>query len=97
MADAMTEVGLTAQIAEAEAHLAELRRRAAAATTCAELGCDMQFMGGCSVGCCDECSCSTSVHVCSRCGDSDYGDPVEAAEVRAQCEMTGSGNLSVRV
>jgi hypothetical protein len=76
---------------------AELRRRAAVATTCAELGCDMQFAGGCSVGCCDGCSCSTSVHICSRCGDSDYGNSVEAAEVRARCEMTGHGDLEVGV
>lgn len=82
---------LADQLEEAEAHVEELRRRLVAAT-CAEAGCDMQFAGGTSAGCGPDCSCSTSVHVCSRCGDSDYGDPVEAAEVRERCALTGCGN-----
>mgnify|MGYP006280437301 CR=1 FL=1 len=84
---------LKSQIAETEARLAELRRQEAAAT-CAEHGCDLRFEGGKNIGCDDDCVCTTSVHVCTRCGASDFGDPVEAADVRARCEETGHGNLA---
>lgn len=76
---------LREELAQAEAHAAELRRRIAA-TTCAEAGCDMQHVGGCNAGCGDACVCSVPVHVCPRCGDSDYGDNPEAEETRRRCE-----------
>lgn len=46
----------------------------------------MQFAGGKNCGCHDG-GCSVPVYVCSRCGDSDYGDNQEAAAIRAECEV----------
>lgn len=49
-----------------------------------------RFMGGRSC-CCDlpdgsTGECSVPVHICDFCGDSDYGDNVEADEIIAKCE-----------
>ncbi|WP_419827639.1 hypothetical protein [Sphingomonas sp.] len=78
--------GLVEELAAAEARADQLRRRVAA-STCAEVGCDMQSYGGCNA-CCDlgdNCGCSVPVNVCTRCGDCDYGDNAEATEVRRLC------------
>lgn len=72
------------EIAEAEARVSALKRQLAS-EPCAAHGCDMQFYGGASAGCGDGCNCSVSVHVCSKCGDCDYGDNAEAIEIRRQC------------
>lgn len=50
-----------------------------------EAGHDMKCIGGCSAGCAEWCTCSVPVHVCTRCGDIDYGDNAEADEIRAKC------------
>lgn len=46
---------------------------------------DMQSVGGCNAGCCDDCFCSVPVLKCTRCGDCDYGQSEEADRVRADC------------
>lgn len=77
------------QLAAARAEVERLERIAATAT-CREIGCDMQFIGGRNAGCdVDDpgmCGCSVPVHRCSRCGDCDYGDTPEAAEIRRACK-----------
>lgn len=78
---------LSEQLEAARANLARLERIAATAT-CRELGCDMRHSGGMNCGC-EDGSCSIPVLVCSRCGDSDYGDNAEAAEKRAACAAQG--------
>lgn len=51
-----------------------------------ESGHDMQSVGGCNAACHPLwCDCSVPVHVCTRCGDSDYGDNAEAVAIRAAC------------
>jgi hypothetical protein len=52
---------------------------------CRDVGHNWQFHGGKS-GCdMDFCECSASVYVCSKCGDCDYGDNEESADMRAAC------------
>lgn len=75
---------LADKLAEARAEVARLERVAATAT-CQEVGCDMQHAGGRNAGCGDGCCCSVPVYICTRCGDSDYGDNAEAVECRAEC------------
>jgi hypothetical protein len=53
-----------------------------------EAGHDWQSTGGCNAGCDEACGCSVPVHICARCGDCDYGDNVEADEVRSHCAET---------
>ena len=83
---ALTEAGQTLgqQLAAARENLARLELLAAGAT-CREVGCDMVNAGGCNAGCSKWCCCSVPVFVCTRCGDSDYGDNAEAADTRAEC------------
>jgi hypothetical protein len=77
--------GITAQIGAAEAALALLKHQAKTAT-CAEMGeHDWKSIGGRNCGCGIWDACSVPVHVCARCGDCDYGDNDEAAEVVRQC------------
>lgn len=52
-----------------------------------ERGHDMQSTGGCNCGC-EDGACSVPVHVCTRCGDCDYGDNAEATEIRQHCAET---------
>ncbi len=82
---------LAEEIAEAEARLEQLKRRAAAAD-CRTAGCNMKFLGGKNASC-DEagCNCSVPVHQCARCGDCDYGDNKEADEIRARCKEERHG------
>jgi len=76
--------GLVADLAAAEARVDQLRRQLAA-STCREVGCDMQSYGGMNAGCGDGCGCSIPVNVCTRCGDCDYGDNACAVTTRAEC------------
>jgi hypothetical protein len=48
-------------------------------------GHDWQSLGGANAGCAFDCACSVPVNVCTRCGDSDYGDNAEAAYIKAKC------------
>lgn len=84
---------LADKIEAARYELARLEREAAHAT-CADLGCNMESTGGCNCGCVvdhdDEGNevigqCSVPVNICTRCGDCDYGDSAEAAEIRWRC------------
>lgn len=76
---------LAKQLDEARATVARLERIAAAAT-CVEMGKhDWKSLGGCNAGCGSDCCCSVPVHVCSRCGDCDYGDNAWADDVRRKC------------
>lgn len=72
------------QLDDARAEVARLER-AADAASCAEAGHDMKFAGGANAGCSDFCACSVPVHICKRCGDSDYGDNAEAKEIIRAC------------
>ena len=74
---------LADKLEAARAEVARLERIAATAS-CRDEGCDMQHAGGRNCGC-DDGGCSVPVYVCTRCGDSDYGDNPEAAERRADC------------
>jgi hypothetical protein len=82
----------------ARAEVARLERYAATAT-CREVGCDMQHAGGRNAGCSEwGCCCSVPVYVCTRCGDSDYGDNAEAVERRAECaDRTASARADMGV
>lgn len=75
---------LLVELERAEAEAARLRREIAQGP-CREYGHDWQFHGGANAGCGPDCGCSVSVHVCAKCGDCDYGDNPEAAELRASC------------
>ncbi|KAA5603963.1 hypothetical protein F1188_18250 [Roseospira marina] len=76
--------GLADEIEAAEAHVAALKRCAAAAP-CAEVGHDWVPLGGANAGCGPDCCCSIPVHECRRCGDCDYGDNDEAIEIIRAC------------
>ena len=75
---------LVADLAAAEARVDQLRRQLAA-STCREVGCDMQSYGGMNAGCGDGCGCSIPVNICTRCGDCDYGDNAYAVTTREEC------------
>lgn len=77
-------MNLSQELAEAEARVAQLKRQVAGAT-CAEAGHAWECLGGKNAGCGPDCGCSVAVHVCKRCGDSDYGDTPEADEHRRAC------------
>ncbi len=76
------------ELAEAEDRAEQLRRKIAAAD-CHEAGCEMVFLGGRNAGCelGNGCGCSVPVHVCPKCGDSDYGDNAEGARIMAACAL----------
>jgi hypothetical protein len=74
----------TGKLAEAEAVVARMKREIATAD-CREVGCQMVHTGGRNACCGDGCQCSIPVHVCPKCGDSDYGDNAEAREKIAAC------------
>lgn len=67
---------------------AEVKRleRQIASAPCAEVGHDWRSLGGCNAGCGEGCGCSVPVNECRRCGDCDYGENEEAAEVRKLCQ-----------
>lgn len=84
---------LADKLRDARAEVERLERLAASAS-CQEIGCDFQSIGGCNCGCryvqdgerCEG-QCSVPVMQCTRCGDCDYGNNVEADEKRADCAM----------
>jgi hypothetical protein len=73
-----------AQLEAAEAEAARIRREIAQGP-CREFGHDWRHHGGANAVCDLECSCSVPVHVCSKCGDCDYGQNPEAEQKRAEC------------
>lgn len=86
----MTMTDVRAQLEDAQALVERLKRQVAGGH-CREVGCDMEHIGGCNAGCGEDCCCSVPVHVCPKCGDSDYGDNPEAAQVRDECRRFGRG------
>lgn len=56
-----------------------------AAMSCADGRHDWQHVGGRNPVCCDDCVCSVPVYRCAGCGDFDYGDNAEAAEIQRDC------------
>ena len=61
---------------------------------CAVLGHVWTFVGGKSCDCAPmngNC-CSIPVYECSACGDCDYGENPEAAEIRLECECVAELN-----
>jgi hypothetical protein len=81
-------MSLQAQLDHAEAEVHRLKRQIGGAT-CAEIGsCDWVMKGGRNAACKGwECACSVPVHICSRCGDCDYGENEEARETIAACRL----------
>ena len=77
--------GLTERLRAVRQELDELERLVAQATTCRELGCNMVHVGGKNAGCGEFCGCSVPVHVCTRCGDSDYGENEWAERTLSEC------------
>lgn len=53
---------------------------------CRTLGHAWVFAGGCNCGCDGRAGCSVPVYRCRACGDYDYGDNEEAAEIVRQCK-----------
>lgn len=78
------DMRLTDALADAEAEVARIKREIAQGP-CREYGHDWNSTGGANAGCRDLCSCSVPVYVCTKCGDSDYGDNAEATETREKC------------
>ncbi|ESY35807.1 hypothetical protein X748_14475 [Mesorhizobium sp. LNJC386A00] len=76
---------LADQLEAARAEVARIEREIAQGP-CREHGHDWQSYGGANAGCCDTCSCSVPVNVCTKCRDCDYGDNEEADQVRRKCE-----------
>ena len=80
---------LLRELEQAEARVSQLRQQISH-STCAEVGHDWKLMGGrmavCSRG--GDCVCSIPVCECTKCGECDYGDSVEASEIIASCELT---------
>ena len=54
-------------------------------TQCLERGHTWKFTGGRACDC-EGGGCSFPVHECAVCGECDYGDNEEAAEVRSECQ-----------
>lgn len=80
-------MALAADLRAAEAEVLRIKR-AIGAATCAQIGeHDMKSIGGSNAGCCDTCTCSVPVHVCTRCEECDYGDNAFAKETRRLCEL----------
>jgi hypothetical protein len=85
-------VTLTDQLADAQANVERLQREIAQAD-CLTVGCDLQHIGGRNAACSDDCACSVPVRVCTKCGDSDYGDNPEAEQTMADCAARRAGDL----
>lgn len=77
---------LREELAEVEARAAHLRNRIGA-ENCFTAGHDWRHVGGKNAGCDrgNDCGCSVPVHECLVCGDSDYGDTPEAAQIIRHC------------
>lgn len=61
-----------------------------------EAGHDWISVGGCNAGCHVDCHCSVPVLKCSRCGDCDYGEGIEAKEIRQGC-VERNGTMEQRI
>lgn len=76
------------QLAEAEARVEEIKRQIRTGP-CAQNGHDWRSDGGCNASCDlaadGGCGCSVPVHVCSKCGDCDYGQNAEAEQIGETC------------
>ena len=60
-------------------------------------GHDWEHMGGRNAACHEDCACSVPVYRCKRCGDYDYGDNIEAVNIRQQCaDVWGDPNERYR-
>ena len=87
---------LLAELEAAEARLADVKRRIRHAK-CAEVGHDWKHIGGSNAACSrgGNCVCSVPIHECVKCGDCDYGDNAEAAQIISDCvfidEENGNG------
>ena len=75
---------LTLKLEQAEA-LAQQIRHEIANGPCRSYGHDWHPHGGANACCGPDCSCSVPVMICSKCGDCDYGDNDEAAEIKSEC------------
>jgi predicted alpha/beta-hydrolase family hydrolase len=75
---------LQEQLQAAENRAAQLRLQIAQGP-CIATGHSWEFLGGRNAGCGDDCNCSVPVHHCKKCGDCDYGDNAEAAEIIKEC------------
>lgn len=74
---------LNERLEAARANVARLEREVAQ-TACAESGHRWTFTGGMNCGCIGR-WCSLPVYSCAKCGDCDYGDNLEAQEIRWKC------------
>lgn len=63
---------------------------------CHILGHRWVFRGGMNCGCEPRGDCSLPVHECEACGDCDYGDNAEAAEIKLECECAAEMNSDAR-
>ncbi|PIB91244.1 hypothetical protein [Caulobacter sp. FWC2] len=77
---------LQRQLDDAEATVERLKLQITQGP-CIEAGHAWKFVGGKNAGCNDTCSCSVPVHVCEKCGDSDYGETDEASVIRDRCRL----------
>lgn len=75
---------LQAELADAEGRV-EMLKQQIVSGACADVGHTWVHVGGKNAGCRDTCGCSVPVHVCTKCGDSDYGDNEEASVTRDRC------------
>lgn len=82
---------LLEKLSSLESEAAAVRRQIAQGP-CIQYGHSWKMLGGRNVSCSRDCQCSVSVNICEKCGDCDYGENDELAEVRARCEETGHGN-----
>lgn len=77
---------LQAQLEEALAEVDRLKRRILAAP-CSEVGHRWELLGGKWCGCHEDAACGLPVYQCAVCGDCDYGENAEAADIRRHCSM----------
>lgn len=82
----MTGPTLQQQLEEAENRAAQLRQQIASGP-CHLTGHSWKHLGGKNAGCDRgaDCGCSVPVYVCTKCGDSDYGENAEAGDVLLAC------------
>lgn len=79
---------LARELEDAEASVARLKLKIKQGP-CIEVGHSWSSTGGKNAGCHPDCSCSVPVYVCTKCGDSDYGDNDEASVTRDRCAQIG--------
>lgn len=76
------------QLEDAKAKVRRIERQIATGE-CFRYGHDWKHVGGCNASCVlaetGDCGCSVPVHVCTKCGDCDYGQNAEADEKRQRC------------